>query len=138
MTICVASRCILYFTPQGPSDLTQEALAKHDADAGDIDLDGDVEFADAGSSAGQSVGGKTFSTWATNWTECTNATFSKVHRYGNSNSALHKEMLAVLAAVTEVIKSQDGNETETEYFAALVHNLIYKNSKTQTRAIRVL
>lgn len=34
----------------------------------------------------------TFKTWATNWTDCTNATFSKVHRYWSSNSALHKEV----------------------------------------------
>jgi hypothetical protein len=34
--------------------------------------------------------------------------------------------LAVLAAVTEVIKENDGKETETEYFAALVRvNLFF-------------
>lgn len=32
-------------------------------------------------------------------------------------------MLAVLAAVTEVIKEQGGKETTTEYFAALVCSL---------------
>ena len=32
-------------------------------------------------------------------------------------------MLAVLAAVTEVIKNQHGAETETEYFAALMTTL---------------
>jgi hypothetical protein len=36
------------------------------------------------------------------------------------DSALHKEMLAILAAVAEVIKSNGGKETETEYFGALV------------------
>lgn len=30
------------------------------------------------------------------------------------------QICAVLAAVTEVIRSQGGKETETEYFAALV------------------
>jgi hypothetical protein len=35
-------------------------------------------------------------------------------------------MLAVLAAVTEVIKSQNGAETETEYFAALMTTLEVK------------
>ena len=34
-----------------------------------------------------------------------------------------KETLAVLAAVTEVIKSQGGKETETEYFAALMSTI---------------
>lgn len=33
---------------------------------------------------------------------------------------LSKQMLAVLAAVTEVIKENGGKESETEYFAALV------------------
>lgn len=32
----------------------------------------------------------------------------------------HVQICAVLAAVTEVIRSQGGKETETEYFAALV------------------
>lgn len=36
------------------------------------------------------------------------------------SSALHKEMLAVLAAITEVIKANGGTENTTEYFAALV------------------
>jgi ribosomal RNA-processing protein 12 len=36
------------------------------------------------------------------------------------NSALHKEMLAVLAAVTEVIKTSGGKETTVEYLGALV------------------
>ena len=33
---------------------------------------------------------------------------------------IFEKVLAVLAAVTEVIKTQGGSETETEYFAALV------------------
>lgn len=33
---------------------------------------------------------------------------------------LRAQICAVLAAVTEVIRSQGGKETETEYFAALV------------------
>lgn len=37
-----------------------------------------------------------------------------------SNSVIHKEMLAILAAVAEVIKEKDGKETNTEYFGALV------------------
>ena len=37
-----------------------------------------------------------------------------------SDSAIHKDMLAVLAAITEVIKDNNGKETSTEYFGALV------------------
>lgn len=40
----------------------------------------------------------------------------------NAGSLLHKEMIAVLAAVTDILKEQGGKETETEYFAALVSN----------------
>ncbi|KFV07024.1 RRP12-like, partial [Pterocles gutturalis] len=40
-----------------------------------------------------------------------------------SNSAAHKEICAVLAAVTEVIRSRGGKESETEYFAALMTTL---------------
>ena len=70
----------------GESGLTVDALAKHD------NKDGDTEMASDGASDTQSFAGKTFNTWATNWTECTNTTFSKVHRYWQSNSALHKEV----------------------------------------------
>jgi ribosomal RNA-processing protein 12 len=61
-----------------------------------------------------------FRSWATNWSDCTNATFNKVHKYWRSNSAFHKEILAVLAAITEVIKENNGKESETEYMAALM------------------
>lgn len=40
-----------------------------------------------------------------------------------SSSAMHKEMLAVLAAVTDVIKQNGGTESSTEYYAALVSNI---------------
>lgn len=39
------------------------------------------------------------------------------------SSALHKEMLAVLAAVTEVIKEKGGQETEAEYLGAFLTSL---------------
>ncbi|XP_048746321.2 RRP12-like protein isoform X2 [Ostrea edulis] len=103
-------------TSKGESSLTVDALAKHDEQQ--IDDDGDVSF--RAESDVISASGKTFNTWATHWTECTNTTFSRVHRYWASNSSFHKEVLAVLAAVTEVIKSRGGSESETEYFAALM------------------
>ena len=37
--------------------------------------------------------------------------FTRIHKF---------QILAVLAAVTEVIKQRGGTESETEYFAALV------------------
>ncbi|KAL4231185.1 pre-rRNA processing protein [Mactra antiquata] len=100
----------------GPSMLTMDALAEHDKSEAGNDVESMATDSDQ-----QTMG--TFKTWATNWTECTNTTFSKVHRYWASNSALHKEILAVLAAITEVIKLEGGNETETEYFGALMTSL---------------
>lgn len=38
----------------------------------------------------------------------------------NIVTSCFSQICAVLAAVTEVIRSQGGKETETEYFAALV------------------
>ena len=73
----------------GSSGLTVEALAKHDAKEGD---DEDVGMLDAQSEGRGTVGGRTMSTWASNWTDCTNATFGRVHRYWSSSSALHKEV----------------------------------------------
>ncbi|XP_023218874.1 RRP12-like protein [Centruroides sculpturatus] len=58
--------------------------------------------------------------FASMWSECSNVCFDRLLRNWQSSSALHKEMLSVLAAVTEIIKSNGGKETETEYFAALV------------------
>lgn len=71
--------------------MTVDALAKHDAGSSDI-TDADAVMSDAGT-AGQSFDAKTFNTWATNWTDCTNATFGRVHRYWTSNSAMHKEVI---------------------------------------------
>lgn len=73
----------------GESSLTIDALAKHDERQ--IDKDGDVSF--KAESDVVSAAGKTFNTWATNWTECTNTTFGRVHRYWASNSAFHKEVI---------------------------------------------
>lgn len=63
---------------------------------------------------------RTIQTFATDWTECSNVSFSKLLNVFRPDSALHKEMLAVLAAITEVIKQNGGGETSTEYYAALV------------------
>ncbi|RVE49136.1 hypothetical protein evm_006257 [Chilo suppressalis] len=66
---------------------------------------------------------KTFQTFASDWSQCSNISFSKLLNRFDSHNAVHKEMLAVLAAVTEVIKEQGGKETTTEYFAALMETL---------------
>jgi len=111
------------------SSLTLEALEKHNAAMGgftekDMEQDGD---------GATSVGNKTFNTWATNMTGCTNLTFRKVHRYVNSNSSLQKEILAVLASVTEVIKEKGGQGNDVQYFALLMSS-IQQEEKTETVA----
>lgn len=45
---------------------------------------------------------------------------SRFLNHFQSTSLIHKEMLAILAAVTDVIKQKGGTESSTEYYAALV------------------
>ncbi|KAL3864637.1 hypothetical protein ACJMK2_006302, partial [Sinanodonta woodiana] len=124
------SRFFQHSSGSGSSGLTVDALKKHDDFQ--ADKDGDVSVCDSDK---QSTKTGTVNTWATNWTECTNTTFSRVHRYWSSNSAVHREILAVLAAVTEVIKTQGGTESETEYFAALMTSLETSNTEESLAAI---
>ena len=99
--------------------MTRKALAELDSKSvGNELFETRSEIAESEYSAADS-----FRSWATNWSDCTNATFNKVHKYWRSNSAFHKEILAVLAAITEVIKENDGKESETEYLAALMTGL---------------
>ncbi|XP_045503791.1 RRP12-like protein [Colias croceus] len=79
---------------------------------------------------------KTFQTFASDWSQCSNISFSKLLTRFDSNNAVHKEMLAVLAAVTEVIKEQGGKETTTEYFAALMQTL--KSSEGEESLVATL
>ena len=76
----------------GQSNLTVEALAKHDAtQLGHADRDIRADSQSIGSNDGKSFG--TFNTFASNWTDCTNATFSRVHRHWGANAtAYHKEV----------------------------------------------
>ncbi|GCB81642.1 hypothetical protein scyTo_0021868, partial [Scyliorhinus torazame] len=81
---------------------------------------------------------KSSATFLSGLSDCSNMTFSRVQRFWESNSAAHKEICAVLAAVTEVIRSQGGNETETEYFAALMTTLEAVESEESVAAIAYL
>ncbi|KAK3918716.1 RRP12-like protein [Frankliniella fusca] len=121
------------------SKLTSDALRKHDAFMGTkpekIDVDEEeTEF--CGSVAGKSF--KTFQTFASDWSACSNVSFSNFLKRFTANSALHKEMLAVLAAITEVIKSNGGDETSTEYFAALMTTLGVTESEDSLGAVLTL
>lgn len=60
------------------------------------------------------------STFASDWSACSNMSFNKFLNIFTPNSAIHKEMLAVLAAITEVIKENGGSGTSVEYYCSLV------------------
>lgn len=66
---------------------------------------------------------KTFQTFASNWSACSNLSFSKLLTHFRADTALHKEMLAILAAITEIINDRGGTQTSTEYFLALMETL---------------
>ncbi|XP_006831263.1 PREDICTED: RRP12-like protein isoform X2 [Chrysochloris asiatica] len=117
-----AARSRFFSCPSGKSNLTVDAVKLHNelqsgslrvakSEAPVVAMEEEVELA---------VTEKSSCTFLSGLSDCTNVTFSKVQRFWESNSAAHKEICAVLAAVTEVIRSQGGKETETEYFAALV------------------
>uniref|UniRef100_A0A2K6EW19 Ribosomal RNA processing 12 homolog n=1 Tax=Propithecus coquereli TaxID=379532 RepID=A0A2K6EW19_PROCO len=117
-----AARSRFFSRPSGKSDLTVDAVKLHNelqsgslhlgkSEAPEMAVEEEVDLALTERSSG---------TFLSGLSDCTNVTFSKVQRFWESNSAAHKEICAVLAAVTEVIRSQGGKETETEYFAALV------------------
>uniref|UniRef100_A0A8C2WXU3 Ribosomal RNA processing 12 homolog n=1 Tax=Cyclopterus lumpus TaxID=8103 RepID=A0A8C2WXU3_CYCLU len=117
-----AAKSRFFSRPTGKSDLTVDALKLHnDLQAGPLEL-----------------GERTSGTFLSGLSDCSNLTFRKVQRYWESNSAAHKEICAVLAAVTEVIRSQGGKETETEYFAALMTTLEVVDSAESQAAVAYL
>nr|SVE90331.1 EOG090X00E0 [Daphnia sinensis] len=135
----------LFGPPAGPtqkSGLTEEALKQHTYASESLkpsDPNAAVEVITSPPSVCQGdfeddetysvISGRTFrssssvKTFATGFSNCSNVSFNKLHRGFTPTSALHREMLAVLAAVSEVIKQQGGKETDTEYFAVLMTTL---------------
>nr|SVE90960.1 EOG090X00E0 [Daphnia sinensis] len=135
----------LFGPPAGPtqkSGLTEEALKQHTYASESLkpsDPNAAVEVITSPPSVCQGdfeddetysvISGHTFrssssvKTFATGFSNCSNVSFNKLHRGFTPTSALHREMLAVLAAVSEVIKQQGGKETDTEYFAVLMTTL---------------
>jgi len=126
----------------GSSKLTSAALLRHDASQGIGRLTAaDLEVgSEAGKDATEMMEAtamthKTFDTFASDWSGCTNVAFEKVMQKFKANNAGHKDMLAVLAAVTEVIKAEGGKETETEYFAALMTTLEVSTDEASLSAV---
>ncbi|XP_059611587.1 RRP12-like protein [Phlebotomus argentipes] len=83
--------------------------------------------------------GKTFKTFASNYTDCTNVSFSKLLTRFRADSSQHKDMLAVLAAITDVINDKNGTQSSTEYFIALLEVLgTVKEDNHMTAALSLL
>ncbi|CAH1156050.1 unnamed protein product [Phaedon cochleariae] len=128
----------------GPSGLTSDALKKHDAiqtylpkNDGSTNMEEDTE-----SSHSQSY--KTMQSFASEWSDCSNVSFNRFMNVFRADSALHKEMLAILAAITEVIKDNGGTESPTEYYCSLlttleqVYNADDRNEEQVTAVLSLL
>ncbi|XP_043477342.1 RRP12-like protein isoform X1 [Leptopilina heterotoma] len=113
-----------WFFQQNPdsSGLTTEVLRKHDVLQGTAPTSEKIDIDDESSAAGASTF-KTFNTFASDYSKCSNMSFNRFLTQYQPNSVIHKEMLAILAAVTDVIKQNDGIESDTEYYAALMTTL---------------
>ena len=68
-------------------------------------------------------------TFATCFTNCTNASFGHFLQKFNSNSSVHKEMLSILAAATEILNEAKDEESDEKYFDILI-NSIYQAENT--------
>ncbi|XP_043111552.1 RRP12-like protein [Puntigrus tetrazona] len=133
-----AARSRYFSRPSEKSDLTVDALKLHnELQEGSLQRSSDAMEA-CDSVEDQALTEKTSGTFLSGLSDCSNLTFRKVQRYWESNSAAHKEICAVLAAVTEVIRSQGGKETETEYFAALMTTLEAVDSSESLAAVAYL
>ncbi|MXQ92724.1 hypothetical protein E5288_WYG004352 [Bos mutus] len=137
-----AARSRFFSRPSGKSDLTVDAVKLHnELQSGSLRL-GKSEAPETAMEEEEEVTPafteKSSGTFLSGLSDCTNVTFSKVQRFWESNSAAHKEICAVLAAVTEVIRSQGGKETETEYFAALMTTMEAVESTESLAAVAYL
>eukprot|EP00095_Tigriopus_kingsejongensis_P002902 maker-scaffold336_size202805-snap-gene-0.23 protein:Tk02902 transcript:maker-scaffold336_size202805-snap-gene-0.23-mRNA-1 annotation:"rrp12-like protein" len=122
----------------GPSKLTAESLLKHQALMGDVAMDGSRRPEDDDDAESLALTAKTFDTFASDWTQCSHRSFGRLMSRFNPNHPPHKEMLAILAAVTELIKERQGEETATEYFAALLATLEGADTQESLSAIMTL
>ncbi|XP_053439817.1 RRP12-like protein [Nycticebus coucang] len=137
-----AARSRFFSRPSEKSDLTVDAVKLHnELQSGSLHL-GKSEAPEMAMEEEEGLDvaltDRSSGTFLSGLSDCTNVTFSKVQRFWESNSAAHKEICAVLAAVTEVIRSQGGKETETEYFAALMTTVEAVESPESLAAVAYL
>ncbi|XP_040983290.1 RRP12-like protein isoform X1 [Aquila chrysaetos chrysaetos] len=138
----LAARSRFCSRPAERSNLTVDALKLHnELQSGSLRLERTSDSAQLRmeeDDIGEAATEKSSGTFLSGLSDCTNVTFSKVQRFWESNSAAHKEICAVLAAVTEVIRSRGGKESETEYFAALMTTLEAVESPESLAAVAYL
>ncbi|XP_065366328.1 RRP12-like protein [Calliphora vicina] len=120
---------------QNPNSLTLEAVMKHEqrqafnAETTTVnDVAGSLKsfsLHDDDELMSESQGGtfKTFKTFASNYSTCSNMSFKKLLVGFRASSDFHKEMLAILTALTEIIKERGGTESSTEYFILLMEQI---------------
>ncbi|XP_076254422.1 RRP12-like protein [Rhynchophorus ferrugineus] len=120
----------------GPSSLTEATLKRHDAlqlfsNTSQKPTEMETENSDgqSESSYGTYTSYQSMKSFASEWSDCSNMSFGKFMNTFHADSALHKQMLAVLAAITEVIKQNGGTESSTEYYCSLLTTLetVYNN-----------
>lgn len=126
---------ILAPSPNENNGLTMEAVEEHEAResfnrldpvfglAGslkDFSIEDDAEFS-------QHSGVSRATTFASQFSACSNMSFCKLLTNFCADSEIQKQMLAILAALTEIIKEKGGTESSTEYFLALMETI--ENSK---------
>ncbi|XP_011497148.1 PREDICTED: RRP12-like protein [Ceratosolen solmsi marchali] len=112
----------------GSTSFTIDTLKKHDTVQGIQDAINNIKIDKKESS----IDGSTFTN---TWSNCSNISFNRFLCHFQSNSIIHKEMLAVLAAVTDVIKQNKGTESSTEYYAALITILKVADTQESISAI---
>ncbi|KNC26487.1 RRP12-like protein [Lucilia cuprina] len=120
---------------RNPNTLTLEAVMKHEqrqafnAETTTVnDVAGSLKsfsLHDDDELMSESQGGtfKTFKTFASNYSTCSNMSFKKLLVGFRASSDFHKEMLAILTALTEIIKERGGTESSTEYFILLMEQI---------------
>uniref|UniRef100_A0A131YQ96 Ribosomal RNA-processing protein 12 n=1 Tax=Rhipicephalus appendiculatus TaxID=34631 RepID=A0A131YQ96_RHIAP len=107
------------FPPEGGGTLTVEKLQQHNGCAYEDSVVGADDAVDKLSIAET----ESNRTAESDWTLGSIMTMNRLLHKWDPTSELHKEMLAMYNASTEIIKSKGGQLTDTEYFAVLMTTL---------------
>ena len=102
----------------GAPGLTEESLRVLDQMTGATPREPEIPIDELDLTSEASGG--TFRTMLSGVTDCTNMTFNRIKNYWNKNPEKHRDVVAVLAAITEMIREKGySDESETAYFAVL-------------------